>query len=75
MLEEAKLYDFTIDDQTLNYNPKPKLLGVNLDEKLKFDRHIDQVERKALRSLDLLRRVKETEVISSKTCSCFTRVL
>ena len=39
---------------------------MTLDEKLKFDVHTEQIERKALRSLDLLRRVKETESISTK---------
>ena len=39
---------------------------MTLDEKLKHDVHTEQVERKALRSSDLLRRVKETEVVNSK---------
>ena len=40
------------------------ILGVTLDEKLKYDVHTEQEERKALRSLDLLRRVKETGVVN-----------
>ena len=52
--------------QVIKYNPNPKILGVTLNEKLKYDVHTEQVERKALRSLDLLRRVKETEVVNSK---------
>ena len=43
-----------------------KILTVTLDEKLKFETHIELVEQKALRSLDLLRRVKETELINTK---------
>ncbi|MEW8546905.1 MAG: hypothetical protein AB2693_25605, partial [Candidatus Thiodiazotropha sp.] len=33
---------------------------------MKFEPHIDNIEKKAFRSLDLLRKVKETESISSK---------
>ena len=35
-------------------------------EKMKFESHIEAVERKATRSLELLRKVKETEVINTK---------
>ena len=56
----------TVENQTVQYNAQPKILGVTLDEKMKFEVHTQQIERKALRSLDLLRRVKETEVISTK---------
>ena len=58
--------EFCVFSQTIQYNPRPKILGVTLDEKLKFDVHTEQIERKALRSLDLLRRVKETESIITK---------
>ena len=37
------------------YNKTPKTLGVTLDEKIKFESHIENVEIKAFRSLDLLR--------------------
>ena len=66
VLDEARAYSMTVERQTIQYNPKPQILGVTLDEKLKFDVHTEQIERKALRSLDLLRRVKETESISTK---------
>lgn len=66
VLDEARVYNFTVEGQTVKYNPKPKILGVTLDEKFKFDTHTEQIERKALRSLDLLRKVKETEVIDTK---------
>ncbi|MEW8545279.1 MAG: reverse transcriptase domain-containing protein, partial [Candidatus Thiodiazotropha sp.] len=65
VLEEARDFNFVIADQVVKYNSNPKLLGVTLDEKLKFEKHIEQVERKALRSLDTLRKVKETEIIST----------
>ena len=55
-----------LEGQNIKYNPNPKLLGVTLDERIKFDIHTEQVERKALRSLEELRRVKETEVVNSK---------
>ena len=64
ILEEARTYCMTVEKQMVKYNPLPKILGITLDEKLKFDIHTQQVERKALRSLDLLRRVKETETVS-----------
>lgn len=68
VLDEARVYNFTVEGQTVKYNPKPKILGVTslLDEKLKFDTHTEQIERKALRSLDLLRKVKATEVMDTK---------
>ena len=66
VLEEARLYTMKLEGQDIKYNPTPKILGVTLDEKMKFDIHTEQVERKALRSLDLLRRVKETEVVNTK---------
>ena len=66
VLEEARVFRFCVDGQQLNYNPNPKILGVILDEKMKFESHIEAVERKATRSLELLRKVKETEVINTK---------
>ena len=65
-MEEARLFRFCLEGPLLKYNPNPKLLGVTLDEKMKFEIHIESVERKALRSLELLRKVKETEVINIK---------
>ena len=52
------------------YNKTPNTLGVTLDEKIKFESHIENVEIKAFRSLDLLRKVKETESSSPK-CMLF----
>ena len=66
VLEEARLYTMKLEGQDIKYNPTPKILGVTLDEKMKFDIHKEQVERKALKSLDLLRRLKETEVVNTK---------
>ena len=57
VLEEARLFRFCVEGQLLKYNPNPKLLGVTLDKKMKFKIHIESVERKALRSLELLRKV------------------
>ena len=65
VLEEARKYKFVIEQQDVKYNSNPKILGVTLDEKLKFEKHIELVERKALRSLDSLKKVKETEIIST----------
>ena len=66
VIDQAREYNFTVDDKKIMYNKTPKILGVTLDEKMKFESHIDNVEKKAFRSLDLLRKVKETESISPK---------
>ena len=66
VLEEARAFRFCVEGQLLKYNPNPKILGVTLDEKMKFEIPIESVERKAIRSLQLLRKVKETEVINTK---------
>ena len=66
VLGDARLYTMKLKGQVIKYNLNPKLLGVTLDEKLKYDVQTEQVERKALRSLDLLRRVKRTKVVNSK---------
>ena len=66
VIEEARKIMLDFDGQSVKYNPNPKILGVTLDEKLKFEVHVESVERKALRSLNSLRKVKETEIISSR---------
>ena len=66
VLEEARLYTMKLEGQDIKYNSTLKILGVILDEKMKFDSHTEQVERKAIRSLDLLRRLKETEFVNTK---------
>ena len=66
VLEEARNYIFEIDGQKVKYNPTPKILGVTLDEKLKFEMHIEQLERKASKTMALLRKVKETEVLNTR---------
>ena len=48
VLEEAKDYNFSINEHTIKHNPTPKLLGVTLDEKLKFELHTEKLEHKAL---------------------------
>jgi len=49
---------FIINNRTLSYNKTPKILGINLDEHMTFDQHIQQVERKASRTLRIIREVK-----------------
>ena len=65
VLEEGRKYRFVMEQQDVRYNSNPKILGVTLDEKLKFEKHIELVEKKAFRSLDSLRKVKKTEIIST----------
>ena len=66
VLEEAKDYNFSINEHTIKHNPTPKLLGVTLDEKLKFEPHTEKLEHRALKTVSLLRKVKETEGINTK---------
>lgn len=66
VLEEIRSVDVTVDSKQIKYNSCPKILGVTLDERLRFDKHIELIERKAYRSLDLLRKVKETEGVQQK---------
>ena len=51
---------------TFKYSHTPKLLGVTLDEQLKFDHHVDQVERKANGALYALREIKGLSKISRR---------
>ena len=64
--EMSKETGLNVQGKVIKYNPKPKLLGVILDEMLKFDSYIENVKRKAYKSLDLLRKVRETEGINQK---------
>ena len=52
VLEQAKEFTLVNDGQTITYNSTAKILGITLDEKLLFEKHIENVERKAIRSLD-----------------------
>ena len=47
----------TVDNHVLQYNKTPKLLGVHLDEKLNFRKHIEVVSHKASRCLGVLREI------------------
>ncbi|KAH3827092.1 hypothetical protein DPMN_129021 [Dreissena polymorpha] len=42
----------------LPYNGFPKILGITLDERMSFDRHIQLIERKASGALKIIREVK-----------------
>ncbi|MEW8548508.1 MAG: reverse transcriptase domain-containing protein, partial [Candidatus Thiodiazotropha sp.] len=55
-----------IDDQILQYNKTPKLLGIYLDEKLSFKKHIEVVAQKASKCLGMLREIKGIAKVSSK---------
>ena len=46
------------------YDPTPRLLGIILDEKIKFDTHIMHVERKANNSIHIIREIKGLANIS-----------
>ena len=52
------LFSFQIGNETIGYNPTPKILGITLDEKLTFKQHIENTEKKASRALRVVREVK-----------------
>ena len=56
----------TIDNHVLQYNKNPKLLGVHLDEKLNFKKHIEIISHKASRCLGVLREINGIAKLSSK---------
>lgn len=64
--EQWQTTSLLIDNKSVAYNKTPKMLGITLDEKLKFDKHIEIIERKGHRSVDMLRRVKESECVKPK---------
>jgi len=55
-----------LGNKPLKYNPYPKLLGVTLDEKLNFSQHIQNIERKAGKSLGMLREIRGIANIKTK---------
>ncbi|VDI64334.1 Hypothetical predicted protein [Mytilus galloprovincialis] len=55
-----------LGNQPIKYNPNPKLLGVTLDEKLTFSEHINIIEKKAGKSLGILREIKGIGNIKTK---------
>ena len=53
-----------ISGNSFKYNPTPRLLGIILDEKIKFDNHIMHVERKANNAIHIIREIKGLANIS-----------
>ncbi|CAG2210693.1 unnamed protein product [Mytilus edulis] len=47
-----------LQGKELKYNPNPKNLGLTLDEKCNFNKHIDTVEQKAQKTLGIIRNIK-----------------
>ncbi|XP_071160776.1 uncharacterized protein [Mytilus edulis] len=58
--------NLVLGNQPIKYNPNPKLLGVTLDEKLTFSEHINIIEKKAGKSLGILREIKGIGNIKTK---------
>ena len=50
---------FEIGDQKINMITDTKYLGVQIDDKLQWDRHIEHVKTKALRALGLIKHAKK----------------
>ncbi len=55
-----------LNNTNLKYNATPKILGVTLDEKLSYHRHIENLERKTGKSLGLLREIRGIGEIKTK---------
>ena len=49
---------FEIGEQNINMITDTKYLGVQIDEKLEWDHHIEQVKAKAQRALGLIKHAK-----------------
>ena len=50
---------FEIGDQKINMITDTEYLGVQIDDKLQWDRHIEHVKAKALRALGLIKHAKK----------------
>ncbi|MEW8545908.1 MAG: ribonuclease H family protein, partial [Candidatus Thiodiazotropha sp.] len=57
---------FKLRDYVISYNPTPKILGITLDEKLNFQAHMANTERKAAKALAVIREVKGITRVSSQ---------
>ncbi|CAG2237097.1 unnamed protein product [Mytilus edulis] len=55
-----------LQGKELKYNPNPKIVGLTLDEKCNFNKHIDTVEQKAQKSLGIIRNIKGIAKVSTK---------
>ena len=67
---------FELDGATLPYNSTPKILGINLDEQLTFEEHVNVVTKKATGSLRVIREVKGiAKVSTSKLVQLYTTLV
>ena len=57
--------DIKLNDKNIKKSSAPKLLGVKLDDKLNFQAHIEEVERKALKAAAALHIVGKSEQVSA----------
>ena len=58
VLEEARKYNFDFEGQIVKYDPKPKIIAVTLDEKLKFETH---VENGGMESIEIIELIEKSE--------------
>ena len=65
--------DIEVNGEKIPYNPTPRLLGVHLDETLSFSGHLSVLERKAEKTLSVLRQVSVTEKLSTKSLLCYIK--
>ncbi|CAG2257967.1 unnamed protein product [Mytilus edulis] len=55
-----------IQGKELKYNSTPKLLGIIMDEKMTFSKHIDAIEKRANRNLTILREVRQISKLKTE---------
>ena len=61
--QDLPIFSFKIGEATIGYNPPPKILGITLNEKLTFMYHLQITEKKASRTLKIIREVKGIDTI------------
>jgi hypothetical protein len=59
----------------LKYNPTPKILGLTLNEKLKFSSHINILEQKASRTVGIVCQIKGIAKSHQEFLSRFIKAL
>ena len=70
--QELPLFSFKIGEETIGFNPTPKILGITLDEKLTFMEHLQNTEKKASCAPKIIREVKGIGRIPPVNCYDYT---
>lgn len=57
--QDKSPFKVSIDDQVLTPQPFPKYLGVYIDDKLSWNKHIEMVVRKINQGLEIIRKLRD----------------